>query len=621
MNLEFEDRNMGIHHERCMVCRQVSTNLVLLRRTPMCTKCRTKSIRKPSYVPPWLPTWVDEKGSVHYTVPDCLRILREGEKLLIQRISTYVPLRYMKGGAHGSKGHVCSFPKELQEFVTELPRRKVEAIKVIRRFVDTDKEVNETTFTIRRKVVMRALYWLKQNNKHYKDIIIKEDNLDWMEEKEEAELEVTVLEKDDEEELVSAVNIRLNEEEPIPAYGIIRHDNEADLPKYKDIEATEAVKDLQEHRKQNVATNARDSSSPAADDKCTMEFPKVLPEAVNEYDDSLRIFCLAFPWLFPGGVGDWADVPTAEDMKVEDWARRLVHYEDGRFAKDKIWCFYALNFVQRRQNMKQGNYFVKSFLGSGCPNSLDELKKVIEKGDTSWIDKICYFGNVVKGSTAYWRQRRDEIHSWIQYHVLKGNGAPSMFLTLSCAEHYWPDVKRLLDERSSFEDNGENDTAMSTRINEYTLVIQEYFQQRVRNWLDTVGKVVFKIRHHWLRFEFAPGRGQIHAHCLLITDNMETQKRAHEALKNALERDIMCDMEYERARVYQEWVETDLAMITSIPEKFDKADINIDMKGEAHPASTRLHDVTDLSLDGTKLLMSVQTHVCTTYCMKKRKIL
>jgi hypothetical protein len=350
-----------------------------------------------------------------------------------------------------------------------------------------------------------------------------------------------------------------------------------------------------------------------------MKFPNVEPEAVNEYDESIRIFAQGFPWLFPGGIGDWADVPITEDLTIEQWARFLLFYEDGRFARDKMWCFYALNFIQRRQNMKSGSFFVKTFCGSDSPQTLQQLQDMISEGNTSWIDKICYFGNNLKGSSLYWRQRREEIHSWINFHVQKGNGAPTAFMTLSCAEHYWPDVECLLNKRLDFETRRIKNEALSTLINEYTIVIQEYFQLRVGNWLDTVGKHVFKIKHFWLRFEFAPGRGQIHAHCLLIMDNMEVQKEAYKAMQHAIETDIDCDLEHHRAEVLQSWVEQDFAMTTSLPDNFQPS-IPSNVSPDQHPASKKLSQVKDLESDLSNLLMTVQNHVCTGYCMRKRKI-
>jgi hypothetical protein len=244
---------------------------------------------------------------------------------------------------------------------------------------------------------------------------------------------------------------------------------------------------------------------------------------------------------------------------------------------------------------------------------------MISEGNTSWIDKICYFGNNLKGSSLYWRQRREEIHSWINFHVQKGNGAPTAFMTLSCAEHYWPDVECLLNKRLDFETRRIKNEALSTLINEYTIVIQEYFQLRVGNWLDTVGKHVFKIKHFWLRFEFAPGRGQIHAHCLLIMDNMEVQKEAYKAMQHAIETDIDCDLEHHRAEVLQSWVEQDFAMTTSLPDNFQPS-IPSNVSPDQHPASKKLSQVKDLESDLSNLLMTVQNHVCTGYCMRKRKI-
>lgn len=598
-----------------------------MKTHPTCRPCRAQIRNNANYSPGWLPTWEDESGVKHYTVPRCLRILREGEKLLIQRVSTYVPLRYLKGGSHGSRGHVCSFPKEIQDFITELPRKKVEAIKVVRTSLTKDKEVEDKTFMIRKSIVLEALWWLKRHNKYYKDIIINKGNLDWMGPVEEAELPVTLVEREEEpiDEGLSGDKDKENEE--VPSYGVISHDDKSDLPKRKDKATVDTIDGFEKSRASN--TPKEHLKEKPGERQCTMKFPEVGSEAIDEYDDSLRIFCLAFPWLYPGGTGDWADVKSTEGLSVEEWAKKLLYFEDGRFAKDKIWCFYALNYANRRANMKQGNFYVKQFLGNDQPQSLEELQKRIEKGDDSWIDKICYFGNTVKGTSPYWRQRRDEIYSWIQYHILKKNGAPTVFLTLSCAEHYWPDIEDLLKERRKYEAETSEEPSASKLVNEYTLVIQEYFQKRVKNWLETVGKNVFNIKHHWLRFEFAPGRGQIHAHCLLILDNMSMQKEAHDAkiqaneIGAAFERDITDDIEEERAGIYQRWAETELCMTTAIPEVFDTTEYKPNLEDRNHPASTRLSACYENNLweDGAKILLSMQNHKCTDYCLRKRKIL
>ena len=111
---------------------------------------------------------------------------------------------------------------------------------------------------------------------------------------------------------------------------------------------------------------------------------------------------MAFPWLYPGGNGDFVE---SRDIKVDckEWAHHQLYLADGRFATDKIWCFYAMNYVERRRNQTQGRWFVENFLHNETIPSLDDLKQKIEGGTTKFIQKMQYFSSTVPGSDAYWR--------------------------------------------------------------------------------------------------------------------------------------------------------------------------------------------------------------------------
>ena len=113
------------------------------------------------------------------------------------------------------------------------------------------------------------------------------------------------------------------------------------------------------------------------------------------------------------------------------------------------------------------------------------------------------------------------MYSWINHHVEAGNGPPLFFITLSCAEYMWPDIKRLILDRFAKAglDVPDLNKSFVQLVNDFTLVVQEYFQERVKIWLSTIGTKVFHIKHYWLRYEFAPSRGQIHAHILAIHEN------------------------------------------------------------------------------------------------------
>jgi hypothetical protein len=602
-NIIFEKLNRKITHRSCNDCQSVSLSLKVSKSRAdgvvRCQSCIAWRKKNPDAgkVLPWLPVWYMD-GVARYHIPEELACLREGEKLMIQMVSPYVPLRFLKGGAHGCKGHVCSFPQSVEEVVHELPRKKVEAIKVVRSAMNQAGETEDTIFRIRRSKVLDALRWLKKYNLVYKDICINETNLDWMEGSAEAELEVTVRDESGEQECQGRDRDGVDQ-----SYGVINNDPYANTPGHSQKDLTEKL--------QEIAESAKDD---------TMRFPYVATEPCNEYDDSLKIFCMAFPWLYPGGRGDFNEYYDAKGrVGLDAWVKNMLYFRDGRFARDRAWCFFANNYAFRRKNQRAGNYYVKDFHKHG-PQSLADLKEMVEKGDHSWISDICYYGSMVRGSVPYWRARRDEINSWIQYHVSAGNGAPAAFMTLSCAEFHWPDVKRLLKQRCSIagDPRWKESEVNSTLVHEYTVVIQEYFQLRVKNWFETVGKKAFGIKHYWLRFEFAPGRGQIHAHTLLILDNMATQEHIYKMRREA---DSTIAADQYHASILEEWAKRHFAMTASIPSNTDLA--SDAPHGAKHPAAKTLSSLgeNEYRQDAADLLRTCQNHMCTMYCMRQRKFL
>ena len=95
------------------------------------------------------------------------------------------------------------------------------------------------------------------------------------------------------------------------------------------------------------------------------------------------------------------------------------------------------------------------------------------------MSKIQYYSFRVKGSAGYWRHKHSEVYTWINHHVAIGNGPPSLFMTFSCAEYYWPEIKTLLKQRYEVADLPVPDFVeenIMQHINDMTLVVQEYFQ-------------------------------------------------------------------------------------------------------------------------------------------------
>ena len=323
-----------------------------------------------------------------------------------------------------------------------------------------------------------------------------------------------------------------------------------------------------------------------------IDWPRISESPMNEYG-SQRIFCMAFPWLFPGGYGDIKDFKG----EIGEWGEMLLRYKDNRFASDKLFCFFALNYITRHRNAKQSQWFLTKF-NNGGPQTLEELQEAIHNGDNRFINRITYVNNKVKGSTPFWHQKRGELYSWINHHVAAGNGPPMYFITLSCAEHYWPDIIRLIKERMEIAS-----PTLSRHLNEYSLVVQEFFQARVELWLKSVGRHIFGIRHYWVRYEFAPGRGQIHAHLLAVSEDSSIYELCHRDLQKP-------DGEERRTQRLAEWAKKKFGLTASVSPGYNHD------SSKAHPSTIRF-SLSDANTDADELLKSCQEHQCSGYCMRR----
>jgi hypothetical protein len=310
--------------------------------------------------------------------------------------------------------------------------------------------------------------------------------------------------------------------------------------------------------------------------------------------------------LFPGGYGDFGQF-REKKLNVSDWTRNMLYYRDGRFAKDRIWCFFALDFATRKKNQMQGGFFVDGFFKEG-PKNLDQLKAEIENGNTAWIDHLCYYSSQVAGSPGYWRAKRAEVYTWINHHIEAEHGPPNFFITLSCAEYLWQDIRRLISDRFTAAglDAPDLETSFVQLVNDYTLIVQEYFQEQVKIWLSTIGAKVFHIKYYWLRYEFAPSRGQIHAHILAIHDNPVVMEPYYTNLGNKKKQE----------EFLYKWMTEELGMKASFPENSPISD------KDTHPSKLSYKEVSKTSdKDFLCCLQKLQYHKCSAFCMRKQHVL
>ena len=124
-----------------------------------------------------------------YHIPEELSTLSMYEKLLIRRCANFVPTVHLRNGVFGIKGHAVTFPQDITQMCDELPQRKETIVTFIRNIGNKDtSSVFPTSLRVNRIKVLNALFWLKKHNPFYANIQIKEENLDWMDGKEEVNL-------------------------------------------------------------------------------------------------------------------------------------------------------------------------------------------------------------------------------------------------------------------------------------------------------------------------------------------------------------------------------------------------------------------------------------------------
>jgi hypothetical protein len=186
---KFESNLQNLKLNHCVCCWQVKIGITLDSNNH-CNEC--KNLPTNHYIEQRvLPVWYDKNGMVNYELPEQLVELTLGEKMLIQAAAPFVPLRHIWKDQVGVKGHVCSFPQSVDEIAHELPRlpHNVNVVRMIRSFKSQQHgEISTRTFLIRKNKVINALKWLNVHNAEYQNITINETNLNWMDDKDEADL-------------------------------------------------------------------------------------------------------------------------------------------------------------------------------------------------------------------------------------------------------------------------------------------------------------------------------------------------------------------------------------------------------------------------------------------------
>ncbi|MGH3053407.1 MAG: DUF6570 domain-containing protein, partial [Gaiellaceae bacterium] len=304
----------------CPKCKRCRLNMTLHSKGPkkgLCTRANDEKFWEENDA---LPVWyeveptinlpVDSEGKtlilykltstgeriVHYELPEELVGLRLAERMMIQMVGPITPVVHLQYGVYGSKGHCCTYSRDIGPMCRVLPRlpSRIEMIKVVRAFKNRRGQEDCQIFTVRRHKILQALQWLKRHNHCYKDIEISVDNLSWMQGKDSCVLDVPTIDK--EEDMIHSNfedNVQNMQQPGIPDNvfehcGAVCEGNDSEQVEFNGYDKV-LYETLLKSSKENCSN-------------ATMLWPEI-GKAISEYKTAF-FFTMAYPWLFPGGFGD-----------------------------------------------------------------------------------------------------------------------------------------------------------------------------------------------------------------------------------------------------------------------------------------------------------------------------
>ena len=303
-------------------------------------------------------------------------------------------------------------PQDLSVFATSLPRLPSELdVMIVRK-----KGSNNThrDFRVRRMVVQRALQWLKQNNKYYRNI----------------DIDVSVSSQlPDDEDLTDKCGVGIEdtaekqEEEELPS----EDTDPADVATFIPVVA----------RKMTEKDTIRKSvhhRQPTEDH--IVPWPGNGSVPTDEFKTEGYISC-AFPTLFPTGEADFL-APRLQSVTVGMYFRHLMMYGEGRFAKHPRFRYFALNTEMRWRALQTGRVYINQH-PDDARLTLDDLRDVVGHEGEFFTHRVMNFASSLRGTSQFWFNQRSRLISMVDTL-----GMPTVFFTHSAADGQWPKLARLI---------------------------------------------------------------------------------------------------------------------------------------------------------------------------------
>ena len=216
--------------------------------------------------------------------------------MLISAVMPFMSIYRLPHGQYGYKGHVINLPQDITTFVSRLPRLPSQLDILLVRKEGSDN--THCDFRVRKLVVLRALKWLKQHNKFYRNIEINQDALDQLpEDGSLSSLREVEMDADDELELQTT-----------------------DDPNIQDSASFVPVVVRKMTEEESIRKSVQDRQS-AAPKLTTVSWPQVGDSPISEFTTEGYISC-AFPTLLPTGEAEFLS-PRQNTVTIGNYFKHL----------------------------------------------------------------------------------------------------------------------------------------------------------------------------------------------------------------------------------------------------------------------------------------------------------
>lgn len=341
-------------------------------------------------------------------VPEELSCLNSLEQHLISLHIPFMKIMALpKGGQKNIHGPVVCVPSDLKK-TTTLPLKADEnlllRVKLKRKL--SYKGYYEYQFTNPTHII-RALEYLKQQNKWYENVTINRDTDGFI--------------RDEEKQVETKVEASDEDNEP-PQIAIDSC-----------LQPVDVAQEVLDHFFDDVFNIApAEGNNPV----------RMLQEPGNE--------AKTFPWHFPSGRFSF-DEPRDKRLTLARYFNNRLMNADNRFAKDTNYIFFSQYMSELNQVIEKTQISIRKTVtqfGKGKNVNADMIRNPEILSKLLKNDEAFRFMQPIRGTPAYWSAIQKDL-----FAMLRQLGIPTWFCSFSSAEYRWNDaISSLLKQQNDDRD-------------------------------------------------------------------------------------------------------------------------------------------------------------------------